>query len=347
MKVELLEYLVCPACRKGSFSLTEVIEEDLEIKTGVLVCNACREKYRIIDFIPTFIEEAEKQKRWRTAWSYKWDKVASRVRYTGEGDHDFAIKMNYTGLFSGDLSGNLVLDVGMGSGQDSARIAKLGAVVIGVDQSTGPHHARQYNHDQEHYKRMHSVRADIFNLPFKEDIFDIVFSNGVLHHTPDTKKAFDCLPRLLKKEGKIAVWVYDKTQYWRLFELFWRPVLCRLPRPVLSFILHAINRPWYWIYRYRTFFMETINPWPGSSAARVFFDALCGGHFLYLLTDYHLHIAVKEDDHFIRYHHAFDCYSPYYAWGHDEAELFQWFSEHHIEVLGISGRRCGLTGVKK
>ena len=346
MRKSLLSYLICPKCKQDSLQLQNVKYENDEIKSGLIHCTKCSQHYEISNFIPSFIPPDQTQNRWRTAWSYKWNRVAGRARYTPDGDQDFEIKLNYTGLFNQDLSGKLILDAGCGSGQDMARVAKKGATLIGVDQSEGVYRAREYNKQTNFYENLHFVRADIFDLPFKEKLFDIIYSNGALHHTQDTAKAFGRLPSLLKKDGVIAIWVYDRTQYWRLFETFWRPILCRLPRPFLASFLHLINRPWYWIYRYRKFFMEKVNPWPQKTIARHVFDIISFGHFLYLITDYHLHLAVTIDDHFIRYHHAFDCYSPYYAWGHDESELFHWFNNSGITVTSISGRRCGMTGIK-
>tara|TARA_B100000768_G_C11223815_1_gene351818 strand:+ start:374 stop:1147 length:774 start_codon:yes stop_codon:yes gene_type:complete len=45
------------------------------------------------------------------------------------------------------------------------------------------------------------VKADICNLPFEDDSFDVVFCNHVLEHIPDDKKAMQELFRVLKKGG--------------------------------------------------------------------------------------------------------------------------------------------------
>ncbi|NVJ89299.1 MAG: class I SAM-dependent methyltransferase [Flavobacteriaceae bacterium] len=45
------------------------------------------------------------------------------------------------------------------------------------------------------------VKADICNLPFKENEFDVIFCNHVLEHIPDDKKAMQELYRVLKKGG--------------------------------------------------------------------------------------------------------------------------------------------------
>ncbi len=346
MYLSLLQYLKCPQCAHDTLELSAKTQNGEEILAGDLRCPACKRIFPIIDSVPNFLPEAETRKPWRKAWSYKWDHVAKDVRYSEEGDEDFEIKMNYSGQFSGDLSGKLALDAGCGSGQDTARIARLGAEVIAVDQSTGVYQAHKFNAGKNYRSPVHFIRADIFHLPLKDDIFDLIYSNGVLHHTPDTKQAFDSVAPLLKQGGDIAIWVYDRTQYWRLFETFWRPVLSRLPHPLLSLFLHSVNRPWHAIYRYRKFMMKTVNPWPDNTVAEFLFDLFSGGHVLYLLTDYHLHLAHRVEDHYIRYHHAFDGYAPRYAWGHNESELFDWFSYHGIRTTAISPVRCGLTGKK-
>ena len=56
---------------------------------------------------------------------------------------------------------------------------------------------------------VHIVQADIFVLPFKK-VFDYAFSVGVLHHTPDPKKAFLSLAGKVKKGGAISAWIYGE-----------------------------------------------------------------------------------------------------------------------------------------
>ncbi len=53
--------------------------------------------------------------------------------------------------------------------------------------------------------------ADAENLPFESDSFDVVYSFGVLHHTPDTQKAIDEVYRVLKPGGKIIIMLYNRT----------------------------------------------------------------------------------------------------------------------------------------
>lgn len=346
MRDQLLDYLLCLKCRQPALTLSAEVREGPEVLTGKLICSSCGQSYPITDGVPCFLPQEEEGKPWREAWSYKWENVAQKLRYLPEGDEDFEIKMNYSGLFSGDLSGKVALDAGCGSGHDAARVAALGATVIGVDQSRGVYLARRYNQEGPNSARLHWIRADLFDLPLRPECMDIVYANGVLHHTPDTARAFKSVVKTLKPGGDIVLWVYDRTQYWRLFETFWRPMLSRLPHPVLSGFLHLVNRPWHAIFRYRQFVTKRLNPWAGDTAIEFLFDLASGGHLLYLLTDYHLHLAHRVPEHDLRHHHAFDCYSPRYAFGHDEAELFDWFKEAGVALTAIAPRRTGLTGKK-
>lgn len=51
------------------------------------------------------------------------------------------------------------------------------------------------------YSPIADVKADICNLPFKENDFDVVFCNHVLEHIDNDKKAMEELYRVLKTNG--------------------------------------------------------------------------------------------------------------------------------------------------
>lgn len=82
------------------------------------------------------------------------------------------------------------------------------------------------------------VRGDIFDDIFFEKTFDFIITNGVLHHTGDTKKAFNKVCRLLKKNGHIFVGLYNKYGRLRtiirkyIFKIFGKKILLLLD-PVL------------------------------------------------------------------------------------------------------------------
>ena len=61
------------------------------------------------------------------------------------------------------------------------------------------------------------MQCDLARLPFEENIFDIIFSEGVLHHTDNTFNALESLCKYLKINGKIYFYVYKKKAPLREF----------------------------------------------------------------------------------------------------------------------------------
>lgn len=59
------------------------------------------------------------------------------------------------------------------------------------------------------------AQADILQLPFPESHFDIIFSGGVLHHTPDPAKSFASLCRHLRAGGLIGIFIYKTKPFLR------------------------------------------------------------------------------------------------------------------------------------
>ena len=54
------------------------------------------------------------------------------------------------------------------------------------------------------------VRGDIFDRNFKDEVFDYIWCNGVLHHTKNPYEAFKNIIPSLKKDGYILLGLYNK-----------------------------------------------------------------------------------------------------------------------------------------
>ncbi|HEC91218.1 MAG TPA: class I SAM-dependent methyltransferase [Alphaproteobacteria bacterium] len=117
-----------------------------------------------------------------------------------------------------EIGGKLVLEIGSGAGGHSALFAKYGAVIAGADITFDRARATQAKFDLmgDLAAGCQAMQSDAENLPFAENTFDIVYSNGVLHHTPDTKRAIDEALRVLKPGGRAAIMLYCKSSwhYW-------------------------------------------------------------------------------------------------------------------------------------
>ncbi len=115
-----------------------------------------------------------------------------------------------------------VLDAGCGNGTLSAAAARAGAYVVGIDYSTSVERAEQHKAEFAggNAPRIQYVQGDVQHPPFAPGVFDVVYSDGVLHHTDDTKRSFDALSRVVKPGGRMFVWLYrsDLRGIYRLKE---------------------------------------------------------------------------------------------------------------------------------
>ncbi len=108
------------------------------------------------------------------------------------------------------FAGKRVLEIGCGLGTDLLQFARGGADVTGIDLTPNSIELVQKRFRMESLQVDARV-ADAENLPFANDSFDLIYSFGVLHHTPNTQKAIDEVYRVLKPGGRIIIMLYNKT----------------------------------------------------------------------------------------------------------------------------------------
>jgi len=113
------------------------------------------------------------------------------------------------------FAGKRLLEVGCGMGTDLLQFARGGAKVTGVDLTPrsieiSRHHLLLYDQSGDF------ALTDAERLPFADESFDVVYSNGVLHHTPDTAGAICEIHRVLKPGGLARVMLYHRNSwnYW-------------------------------------------------------------------------------------------------------------------------------------
>ena len=117
--------------------------------------------------------------------------------------------------------GARLLEIGCGMGSDLLQFARGGARCIGIDLT--PRSVEITRHRFALYDaRGAFMLADGEHLPFAAETFDVVYSNGVLHHTPDTAGAIREVHRVLRPRGTAKVMLYHRNSlnYW--FEIILR-----------------------------------------------------------------------------------------------------------------------------
>lgn len=111
--------------------------------------------------------------------------------------------------------GARLLEVGCGMGTDLLQFARGGAICTGMDLT--PRSIAITRHRFALYgERADFLIGDGERLPFENDSLDVVYSNGVLHHTPDTAGAIREVHRVLKPGGIAKVMIYHRNSlnYW-------------------------------------------------------------------------------------------------------------------------------------
>ena len=266
MKESLLDILVCPRCRAPlRIEGPRTDGEGGEILQGTLACGECSQKYAIRDGIPVLLVSADYLApisgsfgfQWRMR---KWKLFETKTLYGRDPETALADFFERLRIAAADVRGKRILDAGCGSGILDHELSKTGCEVVGVDLSD-PAGAYALNRG---LRNVHIVRADIFNLPFADGTFDVVWSEGVLMITPDPKRGFLSLQRVLKKGGLGYVWIYSKSPQERIRRLL---RTYGMPRGLLFVLCYLLVIPYAaWqalriLLRYRT-------------TAFAFFDAL-------------------------------------------------------------------------
>ena len=112
--------------------------------------------------------------------------------------------------------GEKMLEIGAGMGTDLAQFARHGALVTDLDLSSGHLELAKENLALRGLSG-EFVLHDAETLPFEDNRFDLVYSNGVIHHTPNTRAVVQEMRRVLKPGGHVIVMVYaeNSIHYWR------------------------------------------------------------------------------------------------------------------------------------
>lgn len=310
MKRELLELIVCPEC---SANLVLVDEESVgeEIVSGRLSCVPGTHEYPIRGAIPRFVENDG----YADAFAIEWNefRTAHLDSYTGLNRLDAEFR-SFLDFPIERLEGKLVLDAGCGLGRFSEIVLNYGGRVVAVDMSAAIDAAYA---NLNHRGNIHFIQADVFRLPFRPETFDMAYSTGVLHHTPDPPAAFQELPPLVRPGGRLMTMVYARYNkaYLTTVEAY-RKLTKRLPKRLLL-KLSYVAVPLYYVSKI---------PGLGPFVTRVL-----------------LPVSVNPPNHRWRVGNTFDLYSPKYAFYYDHVEVFGWYERAGLERIRPVGPESGVV----
>lgn len=263
---------------------------------------------------PTSSESSERrldQTRTKRLYSYQWN----RFRVV-RPEEDRATFRNRTGFREAELAGKLVLDGGCGMGRYVRIAAEWGARAVGLDLSRSVSAARELVAQPS---TVGFLRGDLLRIPFEDDTFDLIYSIGALDHTPDPKRAFSELVRVLKPGGRVSIWVYRQER--PLLEAVMRlqrAVSTRLPLPLLV-CFSRIAAP--------------LGGWKRRLSLHADRRIRRLGAALHVLT---IGVSMHPDPE-SRVCDTLDWYAPRYASRHTDDEVSAWFVESGlIEIENLN-----------
>jgi SAM-dependent methyltransferase len=192
----LLELLACPAC-SGTLTTT-------------WSCRACGKQFEVADGIPNLRIPGDQRTEIvrgfyeRTPFPGYPPRDSLHALRARAGRSEFARLMDQA--IPGDAR---IVEMGCGTGQMCLYLQRADRVVIGADLTRaslrlGAAAARRFGIDHVQF-----VETDLRQPGLKADAFDVVYSSGVLHHTPDPRAAFGHLVKLARPGGMIVLGVYN------------------------------------------------------------------------------------------------------------------------------------------
>jgi len=196
-----------------------------------------------------------------------------------------------------------------------------------VDISDSVKIARQ---NTSHLPNVIVIQASILDLPYPDEMFDIVYSSGVVHHTPDARKAVLELGKKVVKGGLLGIYIYNKKPFIR--ELCDREIRklttemsyseCMKFSHSMSLLGKALSN-----ITQKLVIEEDIDLL-GIKAGEYNLQRFVYGHFVKCWFN------LDQDIPFADINNV-DWYSPHYASHHTKEEVYNWYEE-----AGFRHLRC-------
>lgn len=182
------------------------------------------------------------------------------------------------------------------------------------------------------------IQADLLRPPFRQEVFDVVFAEGVLHHTVSTRQALEALVPLVRRGGHLLFYVYRRKSPIREFtDDFVRDSLAPmsdqeawdalLPLTRLGEVLADLHV---------TIDIPEDVPLLGIRAGKQDIQRLFYWNFAKLFWN--------DEFSFDENHHVnFDWYRPRFAWRQTEEEVRLWCDEAGLAIVHLDAQESGYT----
>jgi len=185
-------------------------------------------------------EKVELKKEIGNFYTKFWEKLGKRENLRTKR---FIIERfkNFKSFNKNFFKNKTIIDIGCGGGRYTNALRQLGGKkIIGVDASNESINLAKSNYK---YKNLFFKKQDALKLTYSNNSFDIVFCNGVLHHTSNLKKTIKEVVRICKPNGYIYLFLYGKGGiYWPARRKM-NKLMKKIPEKYSQDILDLIGMP--------------------------------------------------------------------------------------------------------
>lgn len=336
MNRELVSLLACPRCA-GDIELNDDCRgPDDRVETGSIRCRQCSVAYPIEAGVPRLLVAESDVKVTGDRFNFQWSAWADGGFEPGA--RAYGIDQQGYAVWARDLlratsilrPGDAILDAGCGSGDIASAFAELCPAnrVVGLDLGFDPLMRAARKHGSR--SNIDFVQGNILNPPFKPGVFRWAMSKGMLHHTPDTHRAFLAFRGLMSEESGTLLYIYPPADECpELSSLYFvRDVLFagkshRIPPRLLRWICMGISILGFPIAEYQMRKSRSITreqSWYDPSS-----------------------LTIRER-FFAQVFYLYDTLLPKYQYRHRSREILGWFADKGLvptyHARGFYAARC-------
>lgn len=219
MRLDLLKYLCCPLDGCEHLQLEDgLASEEGVVVEGTLRCQACRERFPVIDGIPCLLPPEMRDESVDEADEYALKEMRLRDAETAVYEDLFTAFQNMVELplFARHLRlmpQDVVLDLGCGTGRLTRALYRSAGRVIAVDLAREPLLALRESLQPPGLAKVDVVQASAAKLPLRQRSVDAVASAQVLTHIPQGRaEVLDCVAAVLRPGGLFACTVHNLSR---------------------------------------------------------------------------------------------------------------------------------------